>query len=87
MSKIICIVAGDPNSINSELIFKSWKKLDYKIRKKIVLIGNYELIKEQKRKLNFQINLKQIEKISENNNSNLLKIINVPLKFNDCFNV
>ena len=87
MSKIICIVAGDPNSINSELIFKSWKKLHYKIRKKMVLIGNYELIKEQKRKLNFQINLEQIEKISENNNSNLLKIINVPLKFNDCFNV
>ena len=32
MKKII-IVSGDPNSINSELIIKSWKKID-KIKKK-----------------------------------------------------
>ena len=41
--KKICIVSGDPNSINSEIIFKSWNKLNKKTKNKIILIGNYEL--------------------------------------------
>jgi len=32
--KKILIVAGDPNSINSEIIFKSWRKLNNSIKKK-----------------------------------------------------
>ena len=36
MNKIL-IVAGDPNSINSEIIFKSWKKLNDNLKKKILL--------------------------------------------------
>ena len=35
MKKIISIIAGDPNSINSELIFKTWKNLNIKIKKKL----------------------------------------------------
>ena len=35
MKKTICIIAGDPNSINSEIIFKSWKNLKHKTRQKI----------------------------------------------------
>jgi hypothetical protein len=34
MSKKIIIVAGDPNSINSEIIFKSWKKINSSLKKK-----------------------------------------------------
>ena len=33
-SKKIIIVAGDPNSINSEIIYKSWKKLSKNVKKK-----------------------------------------------------
>ena len=51
MKKIICIVAGDPNSINSELVFKSWKSLKLNTKKKIVLIGNFDLINKQKKKI------------------------------------
>ena len=32
MKKII-LVTGDPNSINSEIIFKCWKNLSNKIKK------------------------------------------------------
>ena len=64
MRKIICIIAGDPNSINSELVFKSWKNLSINIRKKIVLIGNYELINKQKKKLRFNITLSKIKILS-----------------------
>ena len=40
MKKKLLIISGDPNSINSELIFKSWIKLSNK-DKKIYLITNY----------------------------------------------
>ena len=54
MMKKIILVFGDPNSINSELIFKSWNKLNFKIRKRIYLIGNYNLISKQLKKLNYK---------------------------------
>ena len=42
MKKII-ILSGDPNSINSEIIIKSWKKLSVTTKKKSTLsqITNY----------------------------------------------
>ena len=43
MKKII-LVSGDPNSINSEIIFKVWRKLNVNIKKRLYLIGNYSLI-------------------------------------------
>ena len=46
LEKKIIVVAGDPNSINSEIIYKSWKKLNKNLRKKILLIANFELIKK-----------------------------------------
>ena len=48
--KKIAVIIGDPNSINSEIIFKSWKKLDTNF-KKIYFIGNIELVKKQFKKL------------------------------------
>ena len=37
MNKKILIITGDPNSINSEIIYKSWKKLDSKVKKNFYL--------------------------------------------------
>jgi 4-hydroxy-L-threonine phosphate dehydrogenase PdxA len=36
MTNKIIIVAGDPNSINSEIINKTWKKINKKIKKKSI---------------------------------------------------
>ena len=58
MSKKIIIVFGDPNSINSEIIFKSWKKLSFIIKRKIYLISNFELLKKQFKILKYKIKLK-----------------------------
>ena len=44
MKNKIIIVGGDPNSINSELIFKSWMKINNSLKKNIYLISNYKLI-------------------------------------------
>ena len=35
MNKII-IIAGDPNSINTEIIYKTWKNLNKDIKKKFI---------------------------------------------------
>ena len=37
--KKILIVAGDPESINSEIIFKSWRQLA-RLKKRIFVIAN-----------------------------------------------
>ena len=73
MKKII-IVAGDPNSINSEIIYKSWKKLNNKTRKYVYLIGSYELITKQFKKLKFKLTLEKVKNLNKENASNKLKI-------------
>ena len=35
MKRKIIIFTGDPNSINSEIIYKTWNKLGKKLKKKI----------------------------------------------------
>ena len=63
MSKKIIIVFGDPNSINSEIIFKSWKKLSFIIKRKIYLISNFELLKKQFKILKYPIIHERIQKL------------------------
>ena len=70
MSKVrkkIILISGDPNSINTEIIYKTWKKLNLSIRKKIFVIGNYNLLKDQFRQLKYPIKLKKIENIKNIN--------------------
>ena len=50
MKKII-LISGDPNSINSELIYKSLKEISKKVKRKIYLISNLNLMKSQLKKL------------------------------------
>ena len=82
MKNKIVIVAGDPNSINSELIFKCWKKINSSIKKKIYLIANYDLIIKQFKKLNYSIKITKVKSLNENIKGNNLKIININLNFN-----
>ena len=37
--KNILIISGDPNSINSEIIIKTFKKLSTNVKKKVFLIS------------------------------------------------
>ena len=47
MTKKILLISGDPISINSEIIYKSWKKLSLSLKKQIYLFGNFKLLKAQ----------------------------------------
>ena len=85
MKRKIIIVSGDPLSVNSEIIFKSWKKLSSKTKKSIYLISNYNLMKKQFDKLNYSIKMIKVKDIDENYSDTKLKIININCKFNDPF--
>jgi len=87
MRNKIILVTGDPNSINSEIIYKSWRTLNSSVKKKIYIITNFNLLKKQFQKLKFNINLIKVKNISEYSNKKDLKIIDVKLLFKDPFNV
>ena len=87
MKNLIAIISGEPKSINSEIIVKSWKALDKNIKKKIFLIGNYNLFKEQLKKIKIKTNLKKIFSIDKISVNNSLKILDVPLKYKSAFKV
>tara|TARA_X000001036_G_scaffold231265_1_gene216101 strand:- start:1268 stop:2236 length:969 start_codon:yes stop_codon:yes gene_type:complete len=87
MKKKIIIVAGDPHSINAEIIHKVWKKIDKKIKRKIFLIANFKLIKAQFKRLNAKINLIKLKNVDEIKKNNYLKIVDVPLNFKNPYNV
>jgi len=87
MKNLIGIIAGEPNSINSEIIGKMWrKKSDFK-NLNIFIIGSYALIKDQLKTLKIKIKLKRITKIEKQNFKKELLILDVPLKFKKSFNV
>ena len=62
MDKKILLFGGDPNSINSEIIFKSWKILNNKIKRKIYIIANYRLIKDQFKKLKYNTKILNVRR-------------------------
>ncbi len=87
MKNSILIVGGDPNSINSEIISKIWKKISLTQKKKLYLIANFDLINKQFKRLKSKTPIVKINNIGEKINTNKLKIINIPLAFKNPFQV
>ena len=74
MKKPIAIIAGEPNSISSEIIFKTWKFKKKFSHKPFFVIGSIDLFYLQKKKLKYQFKIKKINEkfnISELNGSEL----------------
>ena len=61
MIKIIAIIAGEPNSISSEIIFKSWKLRKKFTHTPLMVIGSARLLNLQKKKLKYHIRIKEIK--------------------------
>ncbi len=87
MNKKIIIFTGDPNSINSELIYKCWKKISDNIKKKTYFISNFNLMKSQFKKLKYKQTILKVKDINDKKYSNDIKIINIKLDFKDPFKV
>ena len=60
MIKKIAIIAGEPNSISSEIIFKVWKLKNKFTHKSFFIIGNIDLLNKQKKKLKYSLKIKKI---------------------------
>ena len=76
--KPIILIAGEPNSIFFEILFKIFKTK--KIKSPLILIASYKILSLQMKKLNFKknikyLNLKNINDYKLNNNS--INLINV----------
>jgi len=80
--KYVIIVLGEPFSVFSELIGKYFKKR--KIKKKIIIIGNYKLLDNQLKKLNYNLKLHKISLLNEAIN-NTLNVIDVEFKYEKIF--
>lgn len=87
MKKKIIIVAGDPNSINCEIISKTWRAVNTSIKRKIYLIGNFNLINKQFNKLKRKVSIIKVKQLEDNSSQNKLKIIDIPLNFKNPFKV
>ena len=87
MKNKIILVSGDPNSINSELINKVWLKLKNSTKKRIYIISNYRLLREQFKKLNYSFNALKVKNLDNSKNELRLKILDIDLKFDNPFKV
>ena len=87
MKKIVAIISGDPNSINSEIIAKTWRNKNNFKEINFFIIGNFILLKKQFSKIRYKIKLKEINSIDTKDLKKNLCIYNVPLKFKRVFNV
>ena len=76
MNKPIAIIAGEPNSISSEIIFKSWQLRKKYLHKPFFIVGSIQLLTLQKRKLNFKF---KIKKINDNFKIDDLRIDELPV--------
>ena len=76
--KPIILIAGEPNSIFFEILFKVFK--NKKVRSPLILIASYKILSLQMKKLNFKKNIKHLnlEEINDYRlNNNSINLINV----------
>ena len=87
--KPLLIVLGEPNSIFSELLFKSYrKKIIQKYNRPIIIIGSENLLKSQMKFLKYSIKIKKINSFDFkkfNFNKKYINILNVEYKFKKTF--
>ena len=81
--KCIVIVLGEPYSTFSEIIGKYFKKVK-KFKKKIIIIGNKDLLKKQLKTLNHNFKLYEINKYSEAK-KNIVNIIDIKFEHKKTF--
>jgi len=86
----LLIVLGEPNSIFSEILFKTYKKkIIQRFNRPIVIIGSENLLKLQMKFLKYSIKIRKINILDLkklNLNKEYLNIINVNYEFNKVFN-
>ncbi len=85
----LLIVLGEPNSIFSEILFKTYKKkIIQKFNRPIIIIGSENLLKLQMKFLKYSIKIQKINALDLKNSKlskKYINIINVEYKFKKIF--
>ena len=88
-SNPLLIVLGEPNSIFTEILFKSFKKkIIQKFNRPIIIIGSENLLKSQMKFLKYSIKIKKINSFDFkklNFNKKCINVLNVEYKFKKIF--
>ena len=92
IKKPILISLGEPNSVFSEILFKSIKSklIKQKLNRTIIIIGSKKLLESQAKKLGYFINfiLIDLKNINLNKlNKKKIYIIDIDFKFNKTFDI
>ena len=87
MNNFFALIAGEPESINIEIIAKAWLKIKNSNERKFFVIGSYALIKKQLNKIKIRIPLNNIKNLKEINHKKFLNIYDVKLEFQNPFNI
>ena len=84
-NKPILVVAGEPYSIFSEILFKLYKR--YKLKNPLIIIASYKLFKKQMKLLNYKVPFNIINKNFSNKDLKINKInlINIDFEFSKPF--
>ncbi len=85
----LLIVLGEPNSIFSEILFKSYKKkIIQKLNRPVLIIGSINLLKSQMKSLKFSIKIKDHGSFYKKKlklDKKIMNVINVNYKFKKNF--
>ena len=79
MNNLIVIIAGEPDSINSEIIAKAWR--NKRKLKNILIVGNHSVLKRQIFELGIKIPLVKIDRIKNFKRQEKLFVLDVPINF------
>jgi len=77
----IILIAGDPYSVNSEIISKVWNKLSNSAKRSLYLIGNFKLLNQQFKKLGYKTPTIRLENIDQIISTPKLKVLNIPFEY------
>ena len=85
INKPILVVAGEPYSVFSEILFKLYKR--YKLKNPLIIIASYKLFKKQMKLLNYKVPFNIINKNFSNKDLKINKInlINIDFEFSKPF--
>ena len=86
MKKIV-IIHGEANSINTEIIVKSWKRLNIIQKKSLFIIGNEKLIAAQMKRLNLKVGINRVSKKEIKLSSKKINILDVNVRFKKPFKI
>jgi 4-hydroxy-L-threonine phosphate dehydrogenase PdxA len=87
MKNLIAIISGEPESVNSEIIVKSWRKISQLKRRGIFVIGSFSLIQQQLKKIKLNAPLRKVHSIEKINSSKEINIFDVPIAFKNPFKI